>query len=58
MIKNIKQFNSEIYKMTLQEVLKLAKQLTSLDKVRLIQQLTPDLEKELAQQNRTLKDHY
>lgn len=44
--------------MTLQEVLKLAKQLTSLDKVRLIQQLTPDLEKELAQQNRTLKDHY
>ncbi|MEY2833275.1 MAG: hypothetical protein RLZZ574_2534 [Cyanobacteriota bacterium] len=36
--------------MTLQKVLKLAKQLTSIDKVRLIQQLTPDLEKELAQQ--------
>ncbi|MGL5941157.1 MAG: hypothetical protein ACRC2S_12315 [Waterburya sp.] len=36
--------------MTLQEVLKLAKQLTPIDKVRLIQQLTPDLEKELAQQ--------
>ena len=36
--------------MTLQEVLKLAKQLTPMDKVRLIQQLTPDLEQELAQQ--------
>lgn len=36
--------------MTLQEVLKLAKQLTPIDKVRLIQQLTPDLEQELAQQ--------
>ena len=36
--------------MTLQEVLKLAKQLTPIDKVRLIQQLTPDLEQELARQ--------
>ena len=35
--------------MTLQEVLKLAKQLTPIDKVRLIQQLAPDLEQELAQ---------
>lgn len=34
--------------MTLQEVLKLAKQLTPIDKVRLIQRLTPDLEQELA----------
>jgi hypothetical protein len=32
--------------MTLQEVLQLAKQLTPIDKVRLIQQLTPDLERE------------
>lgn len=35
--------------MTLQEVLLLAKQLTPIDKVRLIQQLTPDLEQELSQ---------
>lgn len=35
--------------MTLQEVLQLAKQLTPIDKVRLIQQLTPDLERELSQ---------
>jgi hypothetical protein len=34
--------------MTLQEVLQLAKQLTPIDKVRLIQQLTPDLERELS----------
>jgi hypothetical protein len=34
--------------MTLQEVLQLAKQLTPIDKVRLIQQLTPDLEQELS----------
>ena len=34
--------------MTLQEVLLLAKQLTPIDKVRLIQQLTPDLEQELS----------
>ena len=36
--------------MTLQEVLKLAQQLFPIDKVRLIQELTPDLEQELAQQ--------
>ncbi len=36
--------------MTLQEVLALAKQLSPIDKVRLIQQLTPDLEEELARQ--------
>ncbi len=36
--------------MTLQEVLKLAKQLSPMDKIRLIQQLTPDLEQELTQQ--------
>lgn len=36
--------------MKLQEVLRLAKQLTPVDKVRLIQQLTPDLEQELSQQ--------
>ena len=36
--------------MTLQEVLKLAKQLSPIDKVRLIQKITPDLEQELAQQ--------
>ena len=36
--------------MTLQEVLTLAKQLTPIDKVRLIQQLTPDLEQELSRQ--------
>ena len=35
--------------MTLQEVLQLARQLTPIDKVRLIQQLTPDLERELSQ---------
>ncbi len=35
--------------MTLQEVLQLAKQLTPIDKVRLIQQLTPDLERELSE---------
>ena len=35
--------------MTLQEVLQLAKQLTPIDKVRLIQQLTPDLEREFSQ---------
>ncbi len=35
--------------MTLQEVLKLAKQLSPIDKVRLIQQLTPDLERELSE---------
>lgn len=35
--------------MTLQEVLQLAKQLTPIDRVRLIQQLTPDLERELSQ---------
>ena len=35
--------------MRLQEVLQLAKELSPVDKVRLIQQLTPDLEKELAQ---------
>ena len=35
--------------MTLQEVLQLAKQLTLIDKVRLIQHLTPDLERELSQ---------
>jgi len=35
--------------MSLQEVLKLAKQLTSIDKIRLIQQLTPDIERELSQ---------
>lgn len=34
--------------MRLQEVLQLAKELSPVDKVRLIQQLTPDLEKELA----------
>ncbi len=33
--------------MTLQEVLNLAKQLSSLDKVRLIQQIAPDIEREL-----------
>ncbi len=36
--------------MTLQEVLKLAKQLSPIDKVRLIQKLTLNLEQELAQQ--------
>ena len=36
--------------MTLQKVIKLAKQLSPIDKVRLIQQLTPDLELELTQQ--------
>lgn len=35
--------------MTLQEVIKLAKQLSPIDKVRLVQQLTLDLEQELAQ---------
>lgn len=35
--------------MTLQEVLQLAKQLTPIDRVRLIQQLTPDLERELSE---------
>ena len=35
--------------MTLQEVLQLAQQLTPIDKVRLIQQLTPDLERELSE---------
>lgn len=35
--------------MTLQEILALAKQLSPIDKVRLIQQLTPDLERELSQ---------
>lgn len=33
--------------MTLQEVLNLAKQLSTVDKVRLIQQLAPDIEREL-----------
>lgn len=33
--------------MKLQEVLNLAKQLSPVDKVRLIQQLTPDIEREL-----------
>ncbi|MEM9274153.1 MAG: hypothetical protein AAGA80_14485 [Cyanobacteria bacterium P01_F01_bin.143] len=36
--------------MTLQEVLKLAKQLSPIDKVRLIKQITPELEQELSQQ--------
>ena len=36
--------------MKLQEVIQLAKELSPIDKVRLIQQLTPDLERELAQQ--------
>ena len=35
--------------MTLQEVIKLAKQLSSVNKLRLIQQLTPDIEQELEQ---------
>ncbi|MFB2772813.1 hypothetical protein ACE1AT_26610 [Pelatocladus sp. BLCC-F211] len=33
--------------MSLQEVVKLAKQLSSVDKVRLIQQITSDIEREL-----------
>lgn len=33
---------------TLEEVLGLAKRLSSLDKVRLIEQITPDIERELA----------
>ena len=36
--------------MKLQEVLQLAKELSPIDKVRLIQKLTPDLEQELASQ--------
>lgn len=35
--------------MTLQEILQLAKQLSPIDKVRLIQQLTPDLARELSE---------
>ncbi len=35
--------------MTLQEIIQLAKQLSPIDKVRLIQQLTPDLERELSE---------
>ncbi|MEH2278745.1 MAG: hypothetical protein V7K40_29160 [Nostoc sp.] len=33
--------------MSLQEVIKLAKQLSTVDKVRLIQQIAPDIEREL-----------
>ena len=33
--------------MSLQEVIKLAKQLSTVDKVRLIQQIAPDIEQEL-----------
>ena len=44
--------------MTLQEVLQLAQQLTPIDKVRLIQQLTPDLERELSETNPNLKNLY
>jgi hypothetical protein len=40
--------SKKIFQMTLQEVLQLAKQLTPIDKVRLIQQLTPDLEREFS----------
>ena len=36
--------------MTLQEVLQLAKQLTPIDKVRLIQQLTPEANQKIAEQ--------
>jgi hypothetical protein len=39
--------------MTLQEVLKLAKQLSLLDKIRLIQQITPDIELEIAENQKT-----
>ncbi|MBD2522218.1 hypothetical protein ACEYW6_08365 [Nostoc sp. UIC 10607] len=35
--------------MSLQEVIKLAKQLSSVDKVRLIQQIAPDIERELTE---------
>ena len=35
--------------MALQEILQLAKQLSPIDKVRLIQQLAPDLERELSE---------
>ena len=35
--------------MTLQEILQLAKQLSPIDTVRLIQQLTPDLARELSE---------
>jgi len=41
--------------MTLQEIIQLAKQLSPIDKVRLIQQLTPDLERELSETKPQLK---
>lgn len=35
--------------MSLQEIIKLAKQLSTVDKVRLIQQIAPDIERELTE---------
>ncbi|MEH2398033.1 hypothetical protein [Nostoc sp.] len=40
--------------MGLQEVIKLAKQLSTVDKVRLIQQIAPDIERELTDKLSTL----
>ncbi|MEH1885972.1 hypothetical protein [Nostoc sp.] len=40
--------------MSLQQVIKLAKQLSTVDKVRLIQQIAPDIERELTDKLSTL----
>ncbi|MFW9258320.1 hypothetical protein [Nostoc sp. CALU 546] len=40
--------------MSLQEIIKLAKQLSTVDKVRLIQQIAPDIERELTDKLSTL----
>ena len=40
--------------MSLKEVIRLAKQLSSVDKVRLIQQIAPDIERELTDKLSTL----
>ncbi|MEH1933342.1 MAG: hypothetical protein V7L14_06380 [Nostoc sp.] len=40
--------------MSLQEVIKLAKQLSTVDKVRLIEQIAPDIERELTDKLSTL----
>ncbi len=40
--------------MSLQEVIRLAKQLSTVDKVRLIQQIAPDIERELTDKLSTL----
>ncbi len=41
--------------MSLKEVIKLAKQLSTVDKVRLIQQIAPDIERELTDQSSIVK---